>query len=388
MRRLPPSRSVVVVVVCFFVSFTLFAPVPAQVSKPRMTFPGKDWEIVAPAAEGLDAAKLDKAVAYLKGNAGDDGVRELVIVRRGRIVWKGDNIDKVHGVWSVTKSFTSTVLGLLIDLMRCALDTLAAEHVLALKEKYPTVTLRHFTTMTSGYRAIGDAEAKGSYLHGPSGRPFEPAAPLFAPGEKYAYWDSAMNTFGLTLTKIAGEPLDTLLKRKIMDPIGADPKQWKWGTRNEVKDIRVNSGSGNAGQSVQISAREMARFGHLILNRGNWDGKQLVSAKWIEQATTVQVPARLANAHPKGEIAGSGQYGFNWWVNGKDQAGKRKWPDAPETTFAAIGFNNNRMWIVPEWEMVIVRLGLDQGQREITDAVANEFLKQIKAANMKSAQLP
>ncbi|MCI0741537.1 MAG: beta-lactamase family protein [Gemmataceae bacterium] len=368
---------------CLFLT-ALFAcgfvvPAPVQEPKPRMFFPGKTWEIVAPAAEGLDAAKLAKAIDYLKANSGKDGVRELVVVRRGRIVWHGDNIDNVHGVWSITKSFTSILLGLLIDLMRCSLETLAAEHVPALKDQYPTVTLRHFTTMTSGYRAAGDAEAKGSYLHGPSATPFKPAERLFAPGEKYAYWDSAMNTLGLVLTRIAGEPLDAELKRRIMDPIGADPKQWKWGVRKEV-NLYVNSGSGNAGGHVQISARELARVGHLMLNRGKWDGKQLLSATWVEQSTSVQVPASLANAHPKGKIEGSGQYGYNWWVNGTNQAGKRKWPDAPRATFAALGFNNNRLWVIPEWHMVIVRLGQDEAQREIDDTVSNEFLRRVGEA--------
>jgi CubicO group peptidase (beta-lactamase class C family) len=379
MRTFLFSRWVLVGVV-LIVAVVPVVPAPSDGPKPRMVFPGEKWDIVAPAAEGLNAVKLGKAVDYLKANSGKDGVRELVVVRRGRIVWHGDNIDNVHGIWSCTKSFTSTLLGLLIDLMRCALETLAAEHVPALKDPYSGVTLRHFTTMTSGYRAAGDAEAKGTYLHGPSATPFEPAEPLFAPGEKYAYWDSAMNTFGLALTKIAGRPLDALLKERIMDPIGADPKQWKWGVRAEVKEIRVNSGSGNAGSHIQISARELARFGHLMLNRGNWNGKQLISAKWVDQATSVQVPAHLPNAHPKGKIDGSGQYGYNWWVNGTNRAGKRKWPDAPPTTFAALGFNNNRMWIIPQWQMVIVRLGLDEAQREINDEIANEFLKRVGEA--------
>ena len=74
------------------------------------------------------------------------------------------------------------------------------EIVPELKPLYPEVTLRHFTTMTSGYRARGDDKPPSGYLHGPSGTPFDPMEPLFKPGEKYAYWDSAMNLFGLVLT--------------------------------------------------------------------------------------------------------------------------------------------------------------------------------------------
>ncbi|HUE74328.1 MAG TPA: serine hydrolase [Pirellulaceae bacterium] len=249
-------------------------PLPAG----EMVFPGKDWEEAAPAAQSLDEAKLAAAVNYLKENSGRDGVRELVIVQNGRLVWKGDNIDHVHGVWSCTKSFTSTVLGLLIDDQKCTLDAPAKKFVPELAEHYGDVRLRHLATMTSGYRAIGD-EPQGSYTHGPSRTPFEPSKePLFAPpGSQYAYWDSAMNLFGLVLTRIAQEPLEDVFKRRIADPIGM--KNWDWGDYATIDGVVVNGGSGNAGKHVTISAREMARLGHLFLNRGNWNGKQLISAE-------------------------------------------------------------------------------------------------------------
>src|SRR5687768_16139169 len=88
-------------------------------SATEMTFPGAQWDEVTPKSAGLDPAKLKEAVRHLEANTGRDGARELVIVRDGRIVWRGDNIDHVHGVWSCTKSFTSTVLGLLIDDEKC-----------------------------------------------------------------------------------------------------------------------------------------------------------------------------------------------------------------------------------------------------------------------------
>jgi CubicO group peptidase (beta-lactamase class C family) len=110
----------------------------AEPAAPVMRFPGKDWEVVRPEAEGFDPAKLAAAVEYLKANSGKDGVRELVIVRRGRVVWHGDDIDKVHGVWSCTKSFTSTALGLLIDDGKCTLDTRAADVLPDLKARPAT----------------------------------------------------------------------------------------------------------------------------------------------------------------------------------------------------------------------------------------------------------
>ena len=135
-----------------------------------MHFPGKEWaRRQAGGRRTRLRADSSAAVDYLRKNAGKDGVKELVIVRRGRIVWHGESIDKVHGIWSCTKSFTSTALGLLIDDRKCSLDTKAAAIVPELKPLYPDVTLRHFTTMTSGYRAAGDDKPPSGYLHGPSG---------------------------------------------------------------------------------------------------------------------------------------------------------------------------------------------------------------------------
>ena len=78
----------------------------------------------------------------------------------------------------------------------------------------------HFATMTSGYRAVGD-EPIGNYKHGPSKTPLLPSeTPLFAPGTKFSYWDSAMNQFGHVLTRIADESIGELFQRRIADPIG------------------------------------------------------------------------------------------------------------------------------------------------------------------------
>lgn len=352
-----------------------------------VVFPGKDWEETAPESQGVDSAKLGAAVRYLESNSGRDGVTQLVIIRNACMIWRGDNIDRVHGVWSLTKSFTSTVLGLLIDDGRCTLDTLAKDWLPGMTRTYPTVAMRHFTTMTSGYYAVGD-EPRGGYTHGPSPTSFLPGnAPLFTPpGSKYAYWDSAMNQFANVLTRIAGEPIEELFKRRIADPIGMNRDKWDWGDFGDVDGIVVNGGSGNGDKHIFISARELARLGHLFLNRGQWNGKQLLSASWVEAATKVQVPASLPWGHPESGIDGRGVYGFNWWVNGIKPDGNRKWPDAPIGTYSASGYNNNDMFVIPEWDMVIVRLGLDQAaDGAIGDAVYNGFLRKVEEAITETA---
>jgi CubicO group peptidase (beta-lactamase class C family) len=369
MERTKPSIAVVLIA-CGFITATLQA----------MVFPEGDWKQAQPEAQGADSVKLEAAVSYLKDNCGSDGVNELVVIRNGCMIWKGPDIDKMHGVWSLTKSFTSTVLGLLIDDGKATLDTLTRDHVTSMAATYPDVTLRHFTTMTSGYYAVGD-KTTGSYKHGPSRTPFKPAPkPLFdPPGSRYAYWDSAMNQFANVLAHIADEPIETLFKRRIADPIGMDRSKWDWGDFGKVDGIVINGGSGNSSKHMFISARELARFGHLFLNRGKWKDKQLISAEWVDAATKPHIPASM----PLEELSGAdgrGTYGYNWWANGIKADGRRKWPDAPTCAYSASGYNNNDMFVIPKWNMVIVRLGLDQRDVRITDSTYNTFLKKVGEA--------
>jgi CubicO group peptidase (beta-lactamase class C family) len=356
----------------------VLAATAGSVRGQAVVFPAESWADAAPESQGVDSLRLRGAVELLDRTVGKDGARQMVIVRHGRRIWEGPDADDVHGVWSLTKSFTSTALGLLIDDGKCTLDTRAATVVPELAAHYPGVTLRHFTTMTSGYRAMGD-EPRGSYLHGPSSTPFVPAPePLFTPpGSQYAYWDSAMNEFGLVLTRIAGEPLQELFKRRIADPIGMNPDQWQWGELGMEEGVVVNGGSGNSNKHVFISANEAARLGLLFLNKGNWNGRQLISADWVAEAGRVKVPASTPLAQPESQIDGRGCYGFNWWINGVGADGRRKWPGAPVGTFAGSGHNNNKLFVIPEWDMVIVRLGLDG---KASDTVWSDFLAKVGEA--------
>ena len=336
------------------------------------TFPDQSWQHTQPDSVGMDAVALSKAIETLKDCAGSDGVNELVIIRRGLVVWEGKHAGKTHGIWSMTKSFTSTVLGLLIDDGLCTLDTPAWSVLPELKSRYNGIRLKHFATMTSGYRAMGD-EPRGSYRHGPSLTPFIPSpSPLFSPGTHFTYWDSAMNEFAHVLTRLAGISLDSVFAHRVAEPIGMCRQEWRWGVIDTLDQLAINGGAGNLGKGIYINARTLARFGLLFLHQGVWDGKRIISKEWIDQAPRVQVPVHITATETSDH--GPGHYGFNWWVNGMDRQGKRKWPDAPPKTFAASGFNNNDMFIIPEWDMVIVRLGLDQNEKWISDSEYNHFL--------------
>lgn len=312
------------------------------------TFPGQTWAQATPESQGIDAGGLSAALEYLSRALRDfGGTGTVFIVRNGYVIWAGPESDKEYQIYSATKSFTSTALGLLIQDGKVSLNTLAKGLEPALAEHYPTVTLRHFATMTSGYDSAGgsyDFDAQG---RGDSWNPGPPAPPVFPPGSKFRYWDDAMSQFGHVLTRAAGQPLDRLFKSRIAGPIGMT--RWRW-TENDTPTGRVLSWQGG----IWTSSRELARFGHLFLKRGNWNGRQLIDASWVDQATTVQVPATIPNDTPP-RSRGAGVYGYNWWVNGVKPDGQRLWPGAPPRTYYANGLHNNVCIVVPEWTLVLAR---------------------------------
>jgi CubicO group peptidase (beta-lactamase class C family) len=313
-----------------------------------MTFPGHDWSVTTPDEVGVDPARLKSAVDYLTIAFRDYGDTEtLMIVRGGYVIWKGADIEKGFHIFSAGKSFTSTVLGLLIDDGKTSLNALAKKYVPGLAEQYPSVTLRHFATMTSGYDAVWSDYELDSQHRGDSWNPGPPAPPLFAPGTKFRYWDEAMMQFGEVITAIAGQPVDDLFQRRIGEVIGM--RDWYW-MQHDSRVGRILLWTGG----VHVSSEQLARFGLLFLNRGNWDGRQLISSSWVDQASSVQVPVSVPNDDlPRSR--GSGIYGYNWWVNGIKPNGQRLWPGAPPRTYYASGLHVNVCIVVPEWNMVITR---------------------------------
>jgi CubicO group peptidase (beta-lactamase class C family) len=344
-------------------------------------FPGTSWDVATPESQNVNSFLLEDAVDYLESLPAADKSTELVIVRNGYVIWRGTNVDNVHGVWSVTKSFLSILFGLLVEDQKVTLETLAKSVDANLSSQYSNVKMKHFLTMTSGYRAIGDEN--GSYCHGSSGTPFNPGSPLFAPpGSHFAYWDSAANELGFLITKIAKVSMESLFQERIATKIGLSANAWDWGDFGRIDGLTINGGAGNGGNHVFISAIELARVGHLLLNKGNWNGEQLIDANWIDQATQVQVPVTMPlGSDCDGRLDARGTYGYLWWVNGIRADGNQKWFGATSRTFAASGANNNKLFVIPELEMVIVRLGLDSGQNNstvITDNQWGQFLSLVE----------
>lgn len=347
-----------------------------------IVFPGAAWETASPSSQNIDKALLEEAMTYLKDVVcNNQGTSQTVVICNGYMIWKGNNIDSKHEVWSCTKSFSSTCLGLLIDDGKCSLDTRiktvvpqSSPNYQKFQDKCPDLTFRHITTLTSGYKATDN------------NAPFVPTDRKFEHGKILDYNDHSMNLFSYLNSHVAGESQYVLFKRRIADPIGM--KNWSWGTFGKVDGIIVTGGSGTLGKAVQITAREMARFGWLLANFGKWDGTQLLGEAWVKEAlvshadTVALSPFGTSNLN-NGLV---GAYGYNFWTNGMRYGGELRWPDATHYTAALQGYNNNYCVVIPEWKMVVVRLGTD-GKKD-HDLWKGFFTRLKKAVGTTEIVLP
>ena len=150
-----------------------------------------------------------------------------------------------------------------------------------------------------------------------------------------------VNRLALSLLHVFGEPLPDVLRREIMQPIGASDS-WHWhGYRNSWVDVRgqrMQSVPGGAhwGGGLWISSFDHARVGLLMLRRGVWEETRLLSEDWVDRCTT---PCEK-----------SAVYGYMWWLNAK----RLLYPAASERAFAAQGAGGNVILVEPEHDLVIV----------------------------------
>ncbi|MBI5385717.1 MAG: serine hydrolase [Verrucomicrobia bacterium] len=345
-----------------------------------MAFPGRDWAETTPESQGVEAARLREAVAWLDNHSGPDGAKELVIIRNGYLIWKGPHADAYHKIFSCTKVFTSTVLGLLVDDGKCRLDDRAVQFLPSLDEEQPAyaqITLRHLASMSGGYRGV----VREVSPEQPWGEPLAylvPQPPRYESGTACAYHDHDVFLLGNILARLAQQPLKETFQRRIADPIGM--KHWDWGVVGVLENgMTLNNAAGTPARNpgIQTTALDLARLGHLYLNRGHWNGRQLLSVFFVDQATTSQVPA--SRPHATGADPG-GHYGFYWWLNTPQRNGRCAWPAAPPRTYAARGASANSCFVVPEWNMVMVRLATAPENSKAADETWNTFFSRLAPA--------
>ena len=318
------------------------------------------------AMENEYSGSRDLRIAILKGFAHEPYHKILgptkkrggpagLILKNGYQITSWGDIKRVDMTFSVTKSYLSTVAGLAVD-----------HNLISTKEKVSTtvwdttfdgshnqqITWEHLLNQSSDWSGTlwgghdwADRPPKEGSIDDWKNRDF------YTPGTRFEYNDVRVNLLAYSLLQVWRKPLPQVLKEHIMDPIGASTT-WRWfGYDNSWTDldghhVQSVSGGGHSGGGIFINALDHARFGLLFLNKGAWNGKQLISQDWIEKATASS-PAQV-------------NYGYMWWLNKKGTS--RFWEGVPENVFYAAGFGGNFIVIVPDEELVIVTRWLEPSQ--------------------------
>jgi CubicO group peptidase (beta-lactamase class C family) len=371
--------------------FLLYVITSYEGNQKLPVFPRENWVKASPASQGLDESKFKDAMDFLHANSGGVGADETVVIRNGYVIWQGAAANNVHEIYSATKTFTSTVLGLLVTDGVLNIDDPAVKFLPSLSEKYPEyrkITLRHFASMMSGYNSINrsgwEYYATDRLKHRDYVLTYTiPGKPLFEAGKSYQYYDPQVHMLGYILTKVAGKSLEEIIGERIVQPIGMKKLFWSnYGIRdgmffnNPAGTPGVNQLGENQG-GIYADALDLARYGWLYLNKGNWDDHQLLDSCFVEQAVSNQVPVEFKSRF-------AGRYGFYWWTNGVMANGERPIPSAPAKTYMAHGAGRNFIVVVPEWNMVIVRLstapGGDTTQGSMKETVWDGYFSLMKSA--------
>ena len=260
-----------------------------------------------PEAEGIASSAI---LDFLReADAQLDALHSVMVVRHGRVVaegwWKPYAAEYPHLMFSVSKSFTSIAVGLAIAERRLTLDDLVIDRLpddvpAEITPRLATLTVRHLLTMTTGHAT--DTVSLADESHGENWARAILAQPLeFTPGTHYVYNSGASYLLSAILQRLTGERLLDYLTPRLFEPLGMRSASWQSCPRG------IDAG----GWGLSITTEDLATFGQLLLQRGQWNDRQLVSAEWIDDATAAQVDTSGTDH----DLDGRQGYGFQFWRN-------------------------------------------------------------------------
>lgn len=352
----------------------LIVAVPSNVGARSTRRAGSPWEKVKPAAVGLDAKKLEEIAATAelgKSNC-------LVVVRHGKLAgewyFRGTNKNTAQETASISKSFSSTLVGIAQRDGDLRIGQSASTWIPEWKgTPAEAVTVRDLLSNDSGRE--WSLALDGQMIRSPDWTSFgiglQQTRP---PGTVWEYANTSIQTLQRVLQNATGRDVKEFAEQRLYEPLG-------------MTHTTLNvDGAGNAEMfmGVQSTCRDMARLGVLMLNRGKWNGEQIVSRKWVERATGR--PSTKLNA----------AYGYLWWLNhpGTIIRPLSQWiydpgittgplfPSAPARMFWALGAGNQVIQVDPASDTVVVRLGILEllpqpptfGQKEASTVVTEAVI--------------
>lgn len=317
--------------------------------------PGGDWPVAAPEAQGMDSAKLEAAFQAL-----DDypqyAVHSLLVVRQGVIVaekyYQSYDQDSQNTLYSCTKSVISALVGIAIEEGALkGVDQPVADFFPDAMQVNPdprkdAMRLEDLLSMRAGLEwdegnsAYNRMYASADWVAWMLNKPMQAE-----PGSEFNYCSGCTHVLSGVLHKATGMLTQEYARTRLFEPLGITNYTWE------------TDASGNAigGWGLELTARDMAKFGSLFLQDGVWNGKQVVPKRWVAQSTGPGLPTE-----------GKWNYAYQWWVR----------PD--EQVYAAQGLHGQKIYVVPAMQLVVVvTAGADDDSR-VGELVLNAALAAVK----------
>ena len=296
-------------------------------------WPTHGWRTSTPEAQGMRSDVLADMFADLTYS--DHSIDSVTIIRNGYIVLDAYFFpfrkDTKHIIHSCTKSITSTLVGIAIDkgyIQNVQQPLMAFFPDISLADTTggkDRITLENVLTMATGQ------DCRDSYRHRWQGLKQMMRSDNWAqymldlpmadpPGTRFVYCNGATYLLSAIVQKATGMRTLAFARQNLFAPIGITDVRWE----TDPQGIDVGFGR------MWLKPHDMAKLGWLFLNRGQWDGKTIISADWVTAATRGHI-----------ETKSSDQYGYQWWVN-------------KEGSFAAMGHRGQRIFVFPKHDIVAV----------------------------------
>ena len=302
----------------------------------RDYWPTEGWNHSLPEEQGMDSSNLGEMMDYIEHN--DINIHSVVIVRNGYIVHEeypspvyNENI--THLLYSVTKSFSSALIGIALDkahidnVSQTMLSFFPQYTIDNLDDRKERITLEHLLMMRAGMfwdesSAPFSSPDNGIYhINYGDGVEYALGLPMVAePGEVWHYNTGASHLLSGIIHMTTNMTTLQFAKEYLFDPLGISKIVWS----------RDSAGYYKGGFDLQLTTRDMAKFGYLFLNNGSWDGQQIISADWVNISTS-----------PLTELDENTGYGYQWWI-------------MPSIgTYLAAGLYGQYIFVVPEYDLVV-----------------------------------
>ena len=229
-------------------------------------------------------------------------LHSFMLVRHGQVVteawWEPESAIKPHVLWSLSKSFTSTAVGLAVAEGKLSIDDPVLKFFPDQAPAEPSANLkamrvRDLLTMSTGHQDEVNLRNEKDWT-----RAFLAQSVPHKPGTHFKYNTPATYMQSAIVQKVTGQTVLDYLKPRLFEPLGIESPKWD----SSPEGISLG------GYGLFLRTEDIAKFGQLYLQKGQWQGKQLVPSEWIEQATSKQV----SNGSDPSRDWDQG-YGFQFW---------------------------------------------------------------------------